>query len=473
MSDTSGINALGAQSLQKEVEEQQESYQDSLIDQEIQKLSDDNEHAAEQRERQIAIMEAALEYDKESGALSRQAEQIVQNSLAQINGGTSPLGTLMGQLIAEEENWGSLTVAAYDVLVAEYIKAAVEAATGWTNINKKVDNTNETLGDLPGQEGIDNTTLNAATGGILSILEKEYGKYTAPEKNEKGEVTKEGGFSGEGNQNQRDSAITSAANSLKTYAGGLTEFKTTDYKKYKEQYDKYQAANGGSEAEFDEAIKREAGEAKDYQVMKTNAIITKKGNNWNWSDVKKGKAEEGSVSVNGVDMRLQTTKGEHGDTQLTTALSSLGVADQSIVYYKGKYYLWYDGYAALINSSKKDYSAFAAGVTLTPYETGGLADFTGPAWLDGTKSHPELVLNARDTQNFIQLKDILAEVMDSTNSISNKQSNGTNGDNYFNIDINVEELKDDYDVDQLADKIRRMLYDDASYRNVNAINLIR
>jgi hypothetical protein len=31
------------------------------------------------------------------------------------------------------------------------------------------------------------------------------------------------------------------------------------------------------------------------------------------------------------------------------------------------------------------------------YKTGGLADFTGPAWLDGTKSRPELVLNAKDT----------------------------------------------------------------------------
>jgi hypothetical protein len=38
---------------------------------------------------------------------------------------------------------------------------------------------------------------------------------------------------------------------------------------------------------------------------------------------------------------------------------------------------------------------------LNKYETGGLADFTGPAWLDGTKSSPELVLNAVDTKNFI------------------------------------------------------------------------
>jgi len=42
------------------------------------------------------------------------------------------------------------------------------------------------------------------------------------------------------------------------------------------------------------------------------------------------------------------------------------------------------------------------------YATGGLNTEAGPAWLDGTKSHPELVLNARDTENFIQLKDHLA-----------------------------------------------------------------
>jgi hypothetical protein len=31
---------------------------------------------------------------------------------------------------------------------------------------------------------------------------------------------------------------------------------------------------------------------------------------------------------------------------------------------------------------------------LQKYESGGLADFTGPAWLDGTKSRPEYVLNS-------------------------------------------------------------------------------
>jgi hypothetical protein len=39
--------------------------------------------------------------------------------------------------------------------------------------------------------------------------------------------------------------------------------------------------------------------------------------------------------------------------------------------------------------------------TLRQYATGGLADFTGPAWLDGTSSKPELVLNPKDTENLL------------------------------------------------------------------------
>jgi hypothetical protein len=102
------------------------------------------------------------------------------------------------------------------------------------------------------------------------------------------------------------------------------------------------------------------------------------------------------------------------------------------------------------------------------YKTGGLADFTGPAWLDGTKSHPELVLNQRDTANFIQLKDILAEVMNRSTATDTKSK--PTGDNYFEIAINVDSIESDYDVEQIADKIRDMIYQDATYRNVNAIN---
>lgn len=108
------------------------------------------------------------------------------------------------------------------------------------------------------------------------------------------------------------------------------------------------------------------------------------------------------------------------------------------------------------------------------FATGGLADFTGPAWLDGTKSKPELVLNAKDTQNFIQLRDVLAEVMGSNYQVTTQDKDGVKGgDNYFTIDISVDKLENDYDVEALAEQIKRMINDDAMYRNVNVINLLR
>ena len=103
------------------------------------------------------------------------------------------------------------------------------------------------------------------------------------------------------------------------------------------------------------------------------------------------------------------------------------------------------------------------------YAKGGLADFTGPAWLDGSKTHPELVLNARDTENFIALKDILAESLRGSSTLNTNN----NGDNYFNISITVDELSNDYDVEQLASKIKEEITKDAKYRNVNTLNFLR
>jgi hypothetical protein len=106
------------------------------------------------------------------------------------------------------------------------------------------------------------------------------------------------------------------------------------------------------------------------------------------------------------------------------------------------------------------------------YKTGGLADFTGPAWLDGTKSKPEIVLNQTDSANFMQLRDILADILNGTSSVGSKKDQ-RGGDNYYDVEITVENISDDYDVEQMAEKIKSMIYEDSIYRNVNSINNIR
>ena len=145
------------------------------------------------------------------------------------------------------------------------------------------------------------------------------------------------------------------------------------------------------------------------------------------------------------------------------------------VYYKGNIY-WYrssDETYCRMQGTDVDTGGGAKNTLeaylkkLQAYKTGGLADFTGPAWLDGTPSKPEYILNSAQTERFFSLVDIL-ERFD-----SDAKSQKPSGDNYFDIEINVEKLENDYDVEQVAEKIRRMIYDDATYRNVNAVNHIR
>ena len=101
------------------------------------------------------------------------------------------------------------------------------------------------------------------------------------------------------------------------------------------------------------------------------------------------------------------------------------------------------------------------------YKNGGLADYTGPAWLDGSKSRPELVLDAADTRNFIELKDVLSHLKDTNGSMNSF------GDSYYTFQIQVDQLANDYDVDQMIERIEERINQSARYRNVNAINLMR
>ena len=117
----------------------------------------------------------------------------------------------------------------------------------------------------------------------------------------------------------------------------------------------------------------------------------------------------------------------------------------------------------LLRAEYSNYDYFNLKRRLSRYKNGGLVDYTGPAWLDGSNSNPEMVLSATDTKNFMALRDILAQLA----------ANGLGGgDAYYDIDINAE-INSDYDVDQLAARIKKQITENASYRNVNTINFIR
>jgi hypothetical protein len=149
---------------------------------------------------------------------------------------------------------------------------------------------------------------------------------------------------------------------------------------------------------------------------------------------------------------------------------SLGVGD---VLFKNPYYgnPQYPNAKKTSSFYKAFESVFGTG-SWKKYVSGGLATQTGPAWLDGTPSKPELVLNATDTTNFIALKDILSEIMRGSHERAADQSS-TNGNNYYDIRVEVDSIDSDYGVDQAADRIKELIEEDAMYRNVTAVNKTR
>lgn len=102
------------------------------------------------------------------------------------------------------------------------------------------------------------------------------------------------------------------------------------------------------------------------------------------------------------------------------------------------------------------------------FKKGGLVDFTGPAWVDGTSSNPEAFLNAQDTRNFTELKQILSSLLRADRFTGFDLSNLPGGD--CNIYVTVDQIASDYDVDEAVARIKEEIMSGSSYRNINLVN---
>lgn len=90
------------------------------------------------------------------------------------------------------------------------------------------------------------------------------------------------------------------------------------------------------------------------------------------------------------------------------------------------------------------------------YKEGGLVDFTGPAWVDGTKQRPEAFLSAEDTKllkskifskSDYSLKSTVEAIESMTKSLSNLQANGGSNITIEHAEVNIEPgtISNDYD----------------------------
>lgn len=373
--DTSNGNLLEIKQLEEELADDRQNYEDNLIDQQLERLTQQNDDAQTARERQIDLMQKQLDYASKNGDFWNQTYDLLTSAFTE--SGEINLASQVWELLKKDEGWKGMSKFGQLNWQEEISKAILAASHGYANWNmykaKEIDKNLVTSNGISlhynGSNWVD------SKGNIYNGVDYD---------------SKIGGFTYSG----MTKAPTPSGGGSSSSSGGKGAFSI------------------GSRVKAD-----------------PNAII--------YAD----------------------SYGGGGGSQYYKNDPIYTILDENNGYYLTRYHGVSGGYTGWFR--KKD---------LTPYKTGGIADFTGPAWLDGTKSNPELILNARDTENFIALKDILSSIMDRKGLQNNTQSVG---DMYFNIDINVDEISNDYDVENLSRKIKQELTDSAMYRNVNLVNFIR
>lgn len=401
--DTSGANATEIMKLEQDLADARQNYTDTLIDQGMQKLSDENQKAAEQRQQQIDIMQAQLDWTAESGGFNQKAQELIKAAAK-----TGLTGSELEDLLKKDAGWAAMTTFAQTNWTEELTKSFKAAIEGMGNF--KVEDLKTTATSSKNAEKMkDASGKNEASiwwdSSKGQWIDKDGNEYDVAYDAEKGYYYSNKRAPKKAEEPKTETPKTEAP---KTDSTPKTDASKSDkdetpptpphYKYYLKSYGhEYKGSGFTSESKAANALKKELKKKMD-QVY--------------------GSPTGASEYYGLKEFYDMTTK----------------------------------------DLVKKKY--------IKKMKTGGLADFTGPAWLDGTKAHPELVLNARDTENFIQLKDILSGM-----GSLDKLQNG--GDNYYNFDIKVDQLASDYDVDKLIGKIKNEIAKDAVYRNTNAIHLIR
>ena len=434
-SDTSNANAKQILDLEKELAEGQEDYTDQLIDQKIDELKEQNDKASEQRQVQIDLMTKNLEMAQETGALWQEVYNLMDVGVDQ-----------EGALVKQSE--------LFDLLQSEAGWQGMSAVSKMTWLDELTETVKAGMAYL-------------MTGRQLEYIGAEAGKQiTFSAYDEQGKLQWLTGTVDK-NGDVVDSNGVRYSEIFQNYDGSFTTMETAGVGTKKEP-PKPETKPSASSSSGSTNTTSSNSSGTVWQIGGQNGVILNSdGSNSGVSvwDAGMGVSNAEVRAVRDVPGDLSIYDKNNDGLLDRKELGAVWKDNPDINPKDSKYLEKYD---EIWDPYYKKYPS-------TKYATGGLNTQTGPAWLDGTFAKPELVLNSKDTANFLELRDLLRALQISIKSPHRDltDNNKNNGDNYYEIDINVESIADDYDVAKMADKIKKLISQDALYRNGNAINRLR
>lgn len=396
--DTSGANQLEILNLQKQLDDARQSYTDTLIDQKVNELKEQNDKANEQRMAQIELMQAQLDYAQSNGLLWEEVNRLIASGMD--SQGNLKIASDLYTVISKAENWKALS-SQQQVDMDKELKSLGSSA--WTYLQ-----------DLKTFE----------SGGYISTTLANIASKVG---------TGASGSTGNGSNGGKSTGYSpTAVNNIGT--AEATKTSSSSYPAF----------------ETPRSTKKETCRRMSYTSAEPGIKIgSSMKDNGYFFNVYGG--------TTGTHMRY-TRFGKSFSQYSRGNINSNGIVQDR---YKGS-----DGYVYL----KITGSWYRQGDFYKKYAQGGVADFTGPAWLDGTKSKPEYVLNSTQTAGFLKLVDVL-DGFRNGNYNSSTNSTQTYGD--FNVNIQVDQLANDYDTDKLVKRIKKEMYNDSTYRNFNNVTRLR
>ncbi len=379
-SDTSGANALDILALEEELFNARQDHTDSLIDKSIEEMTRQNERAFEQRQAQIDLMVAQLEWDRETGVLAKQANEMLTEAMR-----TENPNKIIELLKAEGtfDGMGLATQAQWEQSLYEQIEKGFSYWLGSNSLTGDTTNSDALRKQMSGKT----ITFTDNTGKVLKGTAQSDGRVKVGNK----------------------------------YYSGVTQGMNGSW---------FQSGTGSAE----------------------NATPPKPPKPPTTSNKDKPITVGSKINAKGATIYTNSYGGGAG-RQYYGNDPIYNVIGENNGYLLTRHHKLSSGYTGWFK--KNDVKA---------YKTGGLVDTTGLAWLDGTKTKPEVVLDAKDSQNFIALRDFLR------NGNFDGQSNNTYN---YDIALYIDQIGSDYDVDSMINAIERKITDASAYRNTNAVSLGR
>ena len=458
--DTSGANQKKVNELQKEVEEQRQELLDSKVDEMIDKLKQQTELQTEIRDMEIEIKENELE------SKNYLAE------LAAVESSFHNTDDVVAWMLENNKELEDMSIEQQEAKILEWEELGThwaaylgEKESGYTDLLTTTEENIEAFAQA-GTDAIEGSIERIITNEEAAQLQRELDAKKALEDTLKAYDTAMAKHEeylamlkqGEDSNNEEEDLQKTYDNYMK-YAPGASN-------------EGFIKSQGGNVENYKNYIKNAPG-ASAEQYMKNIYGITIKKSSKTSSTTKSNKNSLKTSEVSDdIDSRLSDFYSNKHNGAIVPSSSDYVIMGR---YVNGKFETAgsqsFSRKELEEDPSRMDYykTAFKYNfysrengkwVELTKYATGGLVNYTGPAWVDGTPSKPEAFLSAQDTERIGNAAKLLADlpILNSTSNANNAVSSNI-GDTSIEIHINVESLASDYDVDQMIERVKNDILD--------------